>query len=79
MPDLRVISGGSDLMPLSVEKIDAETLVVMPESATTTGNGSKLDPAAAALTVLREYEVAYGADGVPPVPVEDIAESHWTS
>ncbi len=62
-------------MPLDTQKSARESNLVMPD-ASAAGTGSKLDPVAAALKVLREYESAYGADDVPPVPVEDIAESH---
>lgn len=75
MPELRVITGGaSEQTQPSAETADAETILVMPDAAA--ADASKLDPVAAALRVLAEYETTYGADGVPPVPVEDIAESH---
>ncbi|HEV3000034.1 MAG TPA: ImmA/IrrE family metallo-endopeptidase [Solirubrobacteraceae bacterium] len=73
MPELRLIHGGEN---------DTETTVVdgsAPEGrdlCAPVADSSKLDPVAAALEVLRSYESTYGAGGVPPVPVEDIAESH---
>lgn len=86
MPDLRLIaSGDTDQMQLTAAQDEPEMIVVDGKSpivdasgafaVTSTGNGSKLDPAVAALEVLRAYEGTYGAGGVPPVPVEDIAES----
>jgi hypothetical protein len=77
MPELRVITGGaSEQMQLGAKTTDPETMVVMPEAATAAAGDSKLDPVAAALRVLRQYETTYGAESAPPVPVEDIAESH---
>lgn len=74
MPELRLISGGASAqMQPDAVAVESE-IVVMPEGATES-NDPKLDPAAAALDVLRSYEGTYGSGGVPPVPVEDIAES----
>jgi len=74
MPELRVIDGGaSEQLRLAAETNDPKKIIVMPDA---TAGDSKLDPVAAALHVLAEYESTYGAEGVPPVPVEDIAESH---
>lgn len=88
MPELRLIEGGvAEQTPLRVDESEPETILVDGETplpdeaaratreASAAGGGSQLDPAAAALEVLCSYEGTYDSDGVPPVPVEDIAES----
>lgn len=84
MPELRLITGESqprrgadDGKPATIVVAGGPSTPLDLSVSTTApaGNGSTPDPAAAALEVLREYEGAYAAGGVPPVPVEDIAES----
>jgi len=76
MPELRVITGGASERMLPSADTGPEIVIegTAPVGPAATGD-PKLDPVAAALSVLAEYERTYGADGVPPVPVEDIAES----